>query len=219
MSRSVRLPERVLTDSDLAIRRWRVNDAPALATAIEDSLDELRKWLPWVAMEPLTLAQRRALISEWEHDWEEGGSVLLGAFVGDTVVGASGMHRRIGPGGIEFGYWVRSGFTGQGLATRIAAAVTAAAFRLPDLDHVEIHHDRANTASERIPAKLGFALVAEVPRKPVAPSDSGTQCVWRMTRQLWQQRYSDAAPTTSHSSPAAGAEEQLTKPVAPGAKK
>jgi ribosomal-protein-serine acetyltransferase len=186
--RMLRLPEFILSDPDLTIRRWLVDDADALAAAIHDSLNELRQWLPWVVGEPLDIRERRALVTQWGHTWEAGGSVMLGAFMGDRVVGASGMHRRIGPGGLEFGYWVRSGLTGQGLATRIALAVTDAAFQLPDVDHVEIHHDEANRASARIAGKLNFVLVDRVPRTPAAPGDTGTQFIWRLGREAWTQR-------------------------------
>jgi RimJ/RimL family protein N-acetyltransferase len=51
---------------------------------------------------------------------------------------------------------------------------------------VEIHHDRANLASEGVPRKLGFSLVGDRPRPAAAPAESGTFRIWRMTRDLWR---------------------------------
>lgn len=45
---------------------------------------------------------------------------------------------RIGPGGLETGYWVHQAHTRRGLATAAAAALTDAALALPGIDRVEI---------------------------------------------------------------------------------
>jgi ribosomal-protein-serine acetyltransferase len=50
---------------------------------------------------------------------------------------------------------------------------------------VEIHHDAANVASGRIPAKLGYARLGERPAadlQPAAPGEVGTDVVWQFTR-------------------------------------
>jgi ribosomal-protein-serine acetyltransferase len=179
------LPERLRPDRELLVRRWIPEDAEALGTAIAESVEQLRPWLPWVANEPLTLDARRALITDWERIWISGAAVLLGAFVDGEVVGATSMHRR-GPSAVEFGYWVRSGREGRGLATRIARIVTDTALRLPGVDHTEIHHDKANHASAAVPRKLGYTLFAEVQQPPVAPGEIGIEWRWRMDRGAWR---------------------------------
>jgi RimJ/RimL family protein N-acetyltransferase len=151
-----------------------VEDAPALHEAILDSLLHLRPWMPWVAGEPLTLEQRA--------DWIRQADESIGIFLGGIVVGGTGVHDRIGPTGREIGYWTRAGWTGRGIATEAARAMTERAFALPGVDHVEIHHDKANLASDRVPAKLGFTLVREVPDEIVAPAESGISCEWRLER-------------------------------------
>ncbi len=62
--------------------------------------------------------------------------------------------------GLEIGYWIHPAFIGRGLATAAARLVTEAAFSVPGIDRVEIHHDRANEISGAIPRKLGFTLSA-----------------------------------------------------------
>ncbi len=42
-----------------------------------------------------------------------------------------------------------------------ASALTDHAFARPDIDRVEIHHDRANVASEGVPRALGYRLVGD----------------------------------------------------------
>jgi RimJ/RimL family protein N-acetyltransferase len=70
----------------------------------------------------------------------------------------------------------------RGIATAAAAALTDAAFALPGVDHVEIHHDELNRASGRIPAKLGYrAIETRRGRFEPAPGESGVDQIWRIT--------------------------------------
>jgi RimJ/RimL family protein N-acetyltransferase len=74
---------------------------------------------------------------------------------------------------------------GRGIATDAAAALTDAALGLPGIDRVEIYHDAANLASERIPAKLGYTRLGEQPARdlwPSAPGETGTDVAWQITR-------------------------------------
>jgi RimJ/RimL family protein N-acetyltransferase len=158
---------------DLVIRPYGVEDAPALHEAILDSLDHLRPWMPWIAGEPLTLEQRA--------DWIRGDRESLGVFLGGIVVGGTGLHDRIGPGGREIGYWTRAGWTGRGIATEAARMMTERAFAMPGIDHVEIHHDKANVASGRVPAKLGYERLGEFPMEKLAPAHTGVAVHWRIS--------------------------------------
>jgi RimJ/RimL family protein N-acetyltransferase len=99
------LPEYIAGSDALTLRRWTRDDAAQLSEAIADSLDHLRPWMPWVAHEPLSLTDRQALIDSWEQEWLAGGDLLMGVFVDGAVSGGCGLHRRIGPGGLEIGYW------------------------------------------------------------------------------------------------------------------
>ena len=168
------------------LRHLREEDAEAFNAAVHESLDELRPWMPWAAAEPRPVAQRLELIRTWAAEHAGGGDESYGIFLDGTVAGACGLHRRIGEGGLEIGYWVRTADTGRGIATEAARQLCARAFDDPAVDHVEIHHDRANAASARIPAKLGFERVGENPEAPEAPGEEGVEVVWRLTRDAWR---------------------------------
>jgi RimJ/RimL family protein N-acetyltransferase len=176
-------PERIELGRGLALRRWRPADAEAHALAIAESLDHLRPWLPWAV--PAPLEERRARLVRWEEEWDRGGDLVYGLFLGPLVVGGCGLHRRLGPGGLEIGYWVHAAHTRRGYATSASAALTSAAFALPGITVVEIHHDRANLASEGVPRRLGFTLVGDYAREPVAAADTGISRVWRMSSDRW----------------------------------
>ena len=141
--------------------------------------------MAWVGQEPAGLEDRRAMLKRWEQEWAAGGDVALGVFVEGQVAGSCGLHRRIGSHGLEIGYWIHPAYTRQGLATATARTLTEAAFSVPGIDHVEIHHDRANQASAGIPRKLGFAFVGEVQDEVAAPGEVGVEWIWRMDRIAW----------------------------------
>jgi len=73
-------------------------------------------------------------------------------------LGSFGLHGRQGPGELEIGYWVNSRCTRRGIATTMAALLSEAAFTIPGIEAIEIHHDRANHASGGIPMRLGYQL-------------------------------------------------------------
>jgi RimJ/RimL family protein N-acetyltransferase len=133
----------------------------------------------------MSLADRTATIERWEADWRAGGDLMAGVFIGAEIVGGCGLHRRIGPGGVEIGYWIHPAYTRRRLATAAARLLTDSAFSVPDISHVEIHHDQANQPSGRIPRRLGYELIREAPDEPTAPGEVGISCIWRTTRENW----------------------------------
>jgi len=174
------LPERIETDGPLVIRRWLVSDADALGRAITESADHLRPWMAWMAQEPLTIEQRRALIGGWEEERARRGDVYLGVFGHDRVAGSCGLHRRRGPGTLEIGYWIHSALLRQGVATSVAELLTDAALAVPGITRVEIHHDKANRASAAIARRLGYRFVGEGPDERAAPAEVGVDWTWRI---------------------------------------
>jgi ribosomal-protein-serine acetyltransferase len=175
-------PERVSVDS-ITIRRWVDADAAPLHALILANLDHLRPWMAWIAAEPVSLSERQAKIGEWTRRWDDGVDFPYAIADGSgDLLGGCGLHRRIGPAGLEIGYWVRGDRVGRGIATQAVAALTEAAFSIEGVDHVEIHHDAANVASRRVPEKNGFELVGESPDEAVAPSEVGVDVTWRRRR-------------------------------------
>lgn len=189
---SSRLPDR-LEGGDILLRRWRPDDAEALARAVAESAEHLRPWMPWIGQEPLALEARRATLQRWEDEWAVGGDLYQGVFSQERIVGGCGLHRRIGPGGLEIGYWIHPAFTRRGLATASARLLTEAAFTVPGIERVEIHHDRANQASSGVPRKLGFTLIGQSPDEIQAPAEVGIECLWRMETGRWRALHSGAA--------------------------
>lgn len=144
--------------------------------------------MAWIVHEPLSDADRLAMIRSWHLTWEAGGDSVYGAFVDDVVVGSCGLHRRSGPEVLEIGYWVHVDHLRRGYAHEIASKLTTAAFAVAGIERVEIHHDEANTRSRAVPERLGFTHAGSRPDEPVAPGESGVDVAWWMTRQEWEPR-------------------------------
>lgn len=178
----------------LVLRRWRVADAAGLLAAIEASLPELRRFMPW-AIEPPTLESVQAYLQDaWDPAPPE--TFGFGLFdAGGEVVGGFGLHGRRGPGILEIGYWIRSDRTGRGYATAGARALTDASFEhYPGVFRVEIRCDPANVASAAVAAKLGFSLDATVHVGSAAEAQTGVQQVWASNRVTWRLSAGRPAP-------------------------
>ena len=172
---------------DVVVRPWTEQDAGALEAAVQESREHLRPWMAW-ADGGVDVGWRRRWIREQNEAEAAGGDRVRGAFAGAAVVGAGGLHRRIGPEALEIGYWVHAAWTRRGVATAIATALVAEAFADARIVAVEIHHDAGNAASGAVAAKAGFTPVGARARAPVAPADGPTERIWRLTRDQYRKR-------------------------------
>ena len=169
----------------LALRRWRHTDTDALDPVIAASQDHLRGFMPWAA------AHSRANTEDYLQRCEEQGAgrtafqYALTAGMNGPVVGSAGLMGRVGPEAEEVGYWVAHDRVGQGLATLAAAWLTDAGLGIAGVGRIEIHHDLANVASARIPAKLGYRLLEEREVPAEAETETGRQGVWEMPAADW----------------------------------
>ncbi len=174
-------PPESLSANGLALARWRGSDVTELQAAVDANRAHLAPWLAWASDESAGAVE--AFLRESAAGWRRGERFEYGIWSEQErrLLGSAGLMARLGPGGLEIGYWVGAEHTRRRVATRAAAMLTGAAFALPGVDRVEIHHDEANGASGGIPRALGFGLVGTFPRAPAgAPAETGREVRWRM---------------------------------------
>ncbi len=164
---------------DLLLRRWQPADLIPRFEAISASYEHIHPWMEWLAQPP-TLEQQRAFqATGWPG---AGGGYNYGIFAttGDTgaVLGAIGLHDRLGDHALEIGYWCHVGHTGRGVITRSAEALTDVALALPGVHRTEIRCDAANVRSAAVPRRLGYRLDRLEPREIRAAAESGQGMVW-----------------------------------------
>ncbi|GAB2690218.1 GNAT family N-acetyltransferase [Kitasatospora kifunensis] len=179
-----RPPELLELPDGFALRRRTVEHADEVNAVINRNLEHLRPWMSWALVAPALSRTEEMTRLGWQL-WEDGSDFLYVLEQSErpgSVLGMFGLHRRVGPGAIEIGYWIDEAHTGRSLATNGAAALTAAALGLADIERVEIHCDEANAASAAVPRKLGYRLdrIAEVP--PQAPAETGRKLIWIQQR-------------------------------------
>ena len=168
-----RMPDEIVTPR-LVLKRRRASDAPVLKALVDANLEHLRAWMPWAMKEPSTLEATRERLARFETLFDRGLEWPYGIWSRDTGahLGAMGVHPRIGPEGLEIGYWLDQDATSHGYATEAADALTRVALEQPGVTHVQIRHDPRNIASAGIPRRLGFRHVLTIENETFAPDGS-----------------------------------------------
>jgi len=179
-------PERIEA-GPVVLRRLTADDAPALSAAAVASLEHLRPWMPWATPEGVSVETQRRRLGGPEGAWTPSSGYQYGMFLaGGELVGACGLHRRIGPSALEIGYWVHVEHVRRGFATAAAGALTAAGFGVRGVQRMEIQCDEANAASAAVPPRLGYRLAGRVAHAVEAPGEVGTRLVWVLYRRAWE---------------------------------
>ncbi len=177
-------PERV-DAGPVIVRRVQAGDAGAIAAAVGASLETLGPWMPWATPDAADRTNQLARVAEADHRWESGLSYTYSVLTAETgtLVGEVALHRRMGDGSAEIGYWIAAGQAGRGYGTSASAALTSIALALDGVNRVEIHCDAANTGSVAVARRLGYRLDRIEERRPEAPGETGRLMIWVRDRQ------------------------------------
>jgi RimJ/RimL family protein N-acetyltransferase len=173
-------PAYVVRTPRLVLRCYHPADAELLDRSIDESREHLRPYMPWAArME--SIDEQIAKLRRFRAAFDAGEDFIYGIFDRDerALLGGTGLHPRIGRGGLEIGYWIHVGHLRRGYATESSAALTRVAFEMEGVDRVEIHCDPNNAASSGVAAKLGFRHEATLRRRRiVAEREPRDTMVW-----------------------------------------
>jgi RimJ/RimL family protein N-acetyltransferase len=174
----------------LVLRCWKPTDAAPLKVAIDASLDHLRPWMAWAEQEPEELQAKVERLRRARGEFDLGQDFGYGIFdrAEREVLGAAGLHTRVGAEAREIGYWIHKQHTNRGLATEAAAALTKVAFLVDGVARVEIHCDPANARSLAVPRKLGFLHEATLRKRKVAPGGNRRDSmIWTLLAEAFPQ--------------------------------
>lgn len=137
-------------------------DGPAVATAVTASLDELRRWMPWAMAEPSAeTSEAYARRGHANFLLREDLPLVVLHKASGVIIGGSGLHRiDWDVPRFEIGYWLHSGYTGQGYMTEAVKALADFAFDTLGARRVEIRCDAENQRSAAVARRAGFTLEA-----------------------------------------------------------
>lgn len=141
------------------LRPFRRRDTSSVHAAVEASLPELAKWLPWAAHgyhRGVTQQFVRDSLAAWSEDRAYDFTIRRsedpGRHLGNVSVWWTSRPNLVG----EIGYWVRSDESGHGICTEATARLLQIAFEELGLHRTTLRIAVGNRGSERVAEKLGF---------------------------------------------------------------
>ena len=137
-------------------------DFDELWTAIQESKDHLRPWLPFAdqSKDDLRVWLRRAVAHTATR--ETLACAIIERATGRIAGNLGLMVHDWEAGRFEIGYWLRVGATGKGLMTEAVQLITDFAFDHLWANRVEIRCDARNDHSAGVPRRLGFTQEAHL---------------------------------------------------------
>jgi RimJ/RimL family protein N-acetyltransferase len=148
----------------LILRPPSTGDAETIQRAIEETYEDLHRWMPW-ASSLQTLEETCGFLKEAERRYLEGEDFAVSAFLKETgeFVLSTGLHpRNWSVPKFEIGYWCRARMQRRGYTTEAVRALTEAAFQELKAMRVEIRCDSRNTHSRRVAERAGYHLEAKL---------------------------------------------------------
>ena len=151
-----------LHDGRLLLRPWRDDDVAQLVEAVQESMDNVGRWLPWCRAgygEDEAVAWISLCRSGWQSGahfafpiWDAHSEHLLG---GVGLNQLDPLHRSA-----NLGYWVRQSSQRQGLAAAAARLVARFGFERLGLVRIEIVALPDNRPSRVTAEKIGATFEA-----------------------------------------------------------
>jgi RimJ/RimL family protein N-acetyltransferase len=185
---SVPGPAYTIRTPRLLLRCFQPADAPAYGEALAASAGHLRPWLPWVKDEPRPLDEQLSRMRSFRALFDMGRDFSYGVFDPDgALLGAAGLHPRVGADAREASFWTTAAAAGHGLATEGTAALARVAFEVDGVRRLEAHCDPRNRASIRIAERLGFVHEATLRARDL--DEDGTPAdtmIWSLFREGYE---------------------------------
>jgi len=167
----------------LVLRCWSPEDAPTFRAVLDENDEHLRPMIPFMKDEPRTLQQTAEWLRTIRAAFDLHQSYRYAVFDTDekNLLGENMLMSRVGPGGLEIGYWTHRNAVGKGIATEACCAMIRVAFEIEKIERVELMCAPENEASASVAAKLGFTHEATLKKR--AQDSEGGICdlmVWSL---------------------------------------
>jgi RimJ/RimL family protein N-acetyltransferase len=142
-----------LRDERIALRSWRIEDAPALEAACQDA--EIARWIPFVP-HPYTRADAEEYLRGCLESDDERVPFAIVELERDGLLGSIDLRLNRHQYRGHVGYWVAAPARGRGFCTAALRLLSRWALGDLQLQRLELITDPDNLASQRVAEKVGF---------------------------------------------------------------
>lgn len=150
------MPDEIVVDSDIALRRSFDTPAATLHALIQQNIDHLSPWMFWAKPE-YDVDGVAAFQESKKKLWNESGEHGYSIYFRDELAGAIGIRGFESPvRAVSLGYWLSAHLQHRGIMTRSVGALIRLAFEEYEMNQVIIRAATENAASRAIPERLGF---------------------------------------------------------------
>jgi RimJ/RimL family protein N-acetyltransferase len=165
------------------IRRYRLDDAAAVAEAARESVHEIQPWMPWCHPD-FSVGESRAWLEANVPAFDAGTALEFAIVSADgTYLGGCGLNQIDALNNrANLGYWVRSTATRRGAATAAVRALRDWAFDHTSLIRLEIVVAVGNVPSQRVAEKVGAVREAQLRKRLVLHGAVHDATLFSLTR-------------------------------------
>jgi RimJ/RimL family protein N-acetyltransferase len=147
---------------EFTLRSYHRGDGAKLAAAARPSYEHLRPWMAW-ATGAETVEESEPLVRKFRAAWllSSDFCIAITSRDDDVLLGGCGYHLREGPletGRAEIGMWIAAARAGDGLGTKVLAALLEWGFTEWPWRRLSWKCDVSNHASRRVAEKNGLRL-------------------------------------------------------------
>lgn len=141
---------------ELCLKVLRPSDSASLFMLVDRNRGHLREWLPWVDS-TRSPADSRQFLEACLQQYHNATAIHYGIRIRGQLVGVVGFHgfdrmNRV----TSLGYWLARDHCRKGYMVKCVAHCIDAAFAIEKMNRLYIRCATGNTASRRIPEKLGL---------------------------------------------------------------
>jgi len=142
----------------LLIRVPKPGDGVILQEAYLESYPRLKPWFPWAQTES-SVEEREEFMRQQYARFIKRDDMMLMLFLKSEhkLIGCSGLHvQNWDVPSFEIGYWVRTGYEGQGFIIEAVNRITEFGFETLKANRIFIRCDIANVRSQSVAKRAGF---------------------------------------------------------------
>lgn len=166
----------IITDR-LIIRLPQSTDAKMLYDAIQESREELRRYMKW-ANNIFSIKETKKYLDEAVQNWidKKNSEPYLPLIIVDKntndIIGGTSFHRYNWEiPSAEIGYWIRKSKAGYGYVTEATNAITQYAFKQLHVKRISLTCDPDNIKSKNIAERLQYTLEGRLKNHRIKPEN------------------------------------------------